>query len=84
MVVAVSRLGCSAVAAAHTCHVSVELNGDLRLTIRDDGPGLPASPPGVELASMRDRAEELGRTCRIIFTEGEGTCVEALLPVATP
>jgi signal transduction histidine kinase len=69
---------------AHACRVSVELNGDLQLIIRDDGSGFPTSAPGVGLTSMRDRAEELGGTCRVVFTEGEGTCVEAVLPVEAP
>jgi two-component system, NarL family, sensor kinase len=69
---------------AHTCHVSVALDGALHLTVRDDGSGLPASAPGVGLTSMRDRAEELGGRCRVVFTEGEGTCVEAQLPVEGP
>jgi two-component system, NarL family, sensor kinase len=69
---------------ARACHVSVALDGALHLTVRDNGSGLPASEPGVGLTSMRDRAEELGGTCRVVFTEGEGTCVEARLPVETP
>jgi signal transduction histidine kinase len=69
---------------ARHCRVSVALDGALRLTVRDDGSGLPASAPGVGLTSMRDRAEELGGTCRVVFTEGEGTCVEAVLPVEAP
>jgi signal transduction histidine kinase len=69
---------------AQTCHVSVALDGALHLTVRDDGSGSPASAPGVGLTSMRDRAEELGGTCRVVFTEGEGTCVEARLPVEAP
>ena len=69
---------------AHTCQVSVALDGALHLTVRDDGSGLPASAPGVGLTSMRDRAEELGGTCRVVFTEGGGTCVEAQLPVEAP
>jgi len=71
-------------AAATTCRVSVVLNGSLYLTVSDDGAGVPASPPGAGLASMRERAEELGGTCTVVFREGEGTRVEAVLPVKPP
>jgi signal transduction histidine kinase len=71
-------------AAATTCRVSVELNGSLFLTVSDDGTGVPVSPPGVGLASMRERAEELGGTCNVVFREGKGAQVEAVLPVKTP
>jgi two-component system NarL family sensor kinase len=71
-------------ADAATCHVSVELNGSLQVTVRDDGSGIPVGTPGVGLSSMRDRAEELGGECVVVFREGEGTSVEATLPVGSP
>ena len=61
----------------------VELNGNLQVTVRDDGSGTPAAAPGVGLASMRDRMEELGGECTVVFREGEGTSVEATLPVGS-
>jgi two-component system, NarL family, sensor kinase len=64
--------------------VSVELDGSLHVTVRDDGSGVPARTPGVGLGSMRARAEELGGGCTVVFREGEGTCVEATLPVGSP
>jgi signal transduction histidine kinase len=68
-------------AGAGTCAVLVEERDGLRVTVRDDGVGLPARPPGVGLSSMRDRAEELGGTCDVTFEEGVGTTVVAVLPV---
>ncbi|HEU4423543.1 MAG TPA: histidine kinase [Pilimelia sp.] len=71
-------------AGAHRCDVHVELDGDLQVTVRDDGTGVPGAVPGVGLASMRERAEELGGSCVVTFREGVGTCVAAVLPVASP
>jgi two-component system, NarL family, sensor kinase len=68
-------------AGARTCQVDVRLNGSLYLSVRDDGTGVPAGAPGVGLASMRERAEELGGTCVVTFTAGTGTSVDAVLPV---
>ena len=54
----------------------------LEVTVADDGVGLPVTPvPGVGLASMRARAEELGGTCRIAPGAGGGTVVCAALPL---
>jgi signal transduction histidine kinase len=71
-------------AGARACHVAVELNGSLLVTVRDDGSGVLAGSPGVGLTSMRNRAEELGGECLVVFREGEGTSVEATLPVGSP
>ncbi len=51
--------------AKHCC-VRLSLLGDLYLEVTDDGRGLPdkAIRAGVGLTSMRERAEELGGTCR--------------------
>jgi signal transduction histidine kinase len=69
-------------AGAEQCRVSVELNRSLCLTVQDDGCGVPSSAPGAGLTSMRERAEELGGTCTVIFREGTGTSVQAVLPVS--
>jgi signal transduction histidine kinase len=61
----------------------------LRLTIEDDGVGLPAGrpgcpegrPAGVGLASMRERAEELGGGLAVEPRPGGGTRVAAVLPL---
>jgi len=63
--------------------VRIALNGGLRLEIRDDGAGLPRDVrAGVGLASMRERAEELGGTCVVENVPQGGTLVTALLPLA--
>jgi signal transduction histidine kinase len=52
------------------------------LSIEDDGVGLPASRRvGVGLASMRERAEELGGTFTIQPRPGGGTGVQVVLPL---
>jgi signal transduction histidine kinase len=73
--------------AAETCSVSLSRDEQaLLLRIRDTGNGLSPTPPaGVGLASMRERAAELGGTCTLTSTPGVGTVIEARLPLtATP
>ncbi|GAA3844802.1 hypothetical protein GCM10022226_79960 [Sphaerisporangium flaviroseum] len=56
--------------------------GELRLSVRDDGVGLPGDVrSGVGLPSMRERAAELGGTCSITRPADGGTLVEVVLPV---
>lgn len=56
---------------------------ELRLLVRDDGRGLPAPRrPGVGLASMGERATELGGSCRVVPRPEGGTDVLARLPLA--
>ena len=67
---------------ADTCLVCLALDGNLCLTIADDGLGLPKTvTPGVGLVSMRERAEELGGTFTIHPRRGGGTKVEVSLPL---
>lgn len=55
----------------------------LELEISDDGQGLPDDyRAGVGIASMRERAEELGGTCEIERVDSRGTRVRASLPFA--
>jgi signal transduction histidine kinase len=55
----------------------------LMLEIVDDGVGLPAQPrPGVGLASMRERAEELGGACLVNPRKPSGVQVLAQLPIS--
>lgn len=55
----------------------------LRLTVRDDGTGIPADAVGgVGLRSLRERAAELGGTLEIVAAEGGGTEIRAALPLA--
>ncbi len=67
---------------AEHCVVSLALDGNLCLTIRDDGQGLPeVVTPGVGLVSMRERAEELGGAFVIFSRQVGGTQVEVRLPL---
>ncbi|WP_449065003.1 sensor histidine kinase [Planomonospora algeriensis] len=74
-------------ARARTIRVSLErsgqLSGQLSVRVSDDGVGVPAGRrSGVGLASMRERASELGGTCLITSPPEGGTVVEAVLPLA--
>ena len=70
-------------ARAKVCVIRLEMNDALYLEIRDDGDGLPVDcQPGVGLASMRERAVELGGRFEIESDPGKGTIVSVLLPVS--
>jgi two-component system, NarL family, sensor kinase len=70
-------------AEAGNCTVHLAVNGALELEIVDDGVGLPPwHRAGVGLASMRERAAELGGTCSVERLPAGGTRVQACLPVA--
>jgi signal transduction histidine kinase len=70
-------------AHAHNCTVHLDVNGALELEIVDDGLGLPHDHrAGVGLASMRERAAELGGTCSVERRLPGGTRVRAHLPLA--
>lgn len=75
-------------AAARECSVRLSLDeaaGRLRLEIQDDGHGLsPKRGRGVGIASMRERAEELGGSCVTESPPAGGTRVRATLPCTTP
>jgi len=75
-------------AGARTCTVRLGLDraaGALALEILDDGRGLsPDRRAGVGLASMRERAEELGGTWMIGPAPAGGTRVFARLPLPLP
>jgi len=72
-------------AGARTCTVTVEVRDDaVELRVDDDGRGLPLPlVPGVGIAGMRERAEELGGTLTVLPSRpgGPGTSVVAVLPV---
>jgi len=69
-------------AQARTCVVHLSLLDGLQLEITDDGVGLPTElHAGVGLLSMRERAAELGGSCVIETTPGQGTHVLVKLPL---
>ena len=69
-------------ARASRASVQIETGAELRLTVADDGRGLPADyRTGVGLSSMRERAEELGGTFKTVSDRGAGTTVEVRLPL---
>jgi signal transduction histidine kinase len=69
---------------ADTCVVRISVNSDLELEVVDDGRGLPSDyRSGVGIASMRERAEELGGSCAVEQIDGRGTRVHARLPLAS-
>jgi two-component system, NarL family, sensor kinase len=69
--------------ASHA-QVRLAMDGDsLVVAVTDDGTGIPGNvSPGVGLASMRERADELGGTLQLESQRGQGTTVIARLPVA--
>ena len=69
-------------AQAHTCHVRLAVSDGLVVEVSDDGMGFPAQyNTGVGISSMRERAAELGGTCRVESTVGEGTHILVRLPL---
>jgi len=68
-------------AGARTCIVRLEVENGLQVEITDDGRGLNGGMPGVGLASMRERAAELGGSCVVEAASGGGTLVRARLPM---
>jgi signal transduction histidine kinase len=73
-------------AAAAEARVAVtHHDGELRLTVRDDGAGFAAGwwgrPPGLGLVSMEERVRLLGGTLRVRSRPGAGTEVVACIPL---
>jgi signal transduction histidine kinase len=68
---------------ARRCALGLQLREDgLELLVEDEGRGLASEVrPGVGLASMAERAAELGGACSVGPREGGGTRVRAWLPV---
>jgi PAS domain S-box-containing protein len=61
--------------------------GQLVLTVRDDGSGIVPGAPrsnGIGLVSMRERATALGGQLRVASIPGRGTTIEVTLPLETP
>jgi signal transduction histidine kinase len=69
-------------AAATRCGIRVcEQAAMLHLVVEDDGSGEPPARSGHGLATMRQRAEELGGSCEVRFRPGSGTTVTAEFPL---
>jgi len=67
---------------AHRCELRLTNEDGLTIEIVDDGRGLPPEHRvGVGIASMRERAVELGGRCEIDSRPGGGTRVRAWLPI---
>jgi two-component system NarL family sensor kinase len=67
---------------AQHCVVRFTRGDELCLEVVDNGCGIPrAVRAGVGMASMRERAEELGGTCAVAAIPTGGTCVTARLPL---
>ena len=88
MEVAAYRIGAEAVtnvarhANANHCLLRISMNGALEVQVVDDGVGTGATwMPGVGLASMRERASELGGTLSVEASPEGGTRVLAKLPL---
>jgi signal transduction histidine kinase len=75
----------NAIRHAETPSIEVRLvsaDGHLRLSVRDFGRGLPASPDaGYGLRNMRDRARLLGAELKFESIRGKGTTVVVDLPM---
>jgi signal transduction histidine kinase len=68
-------------AGAQHVEVRVEVGDRLRLTVRDDGRGIPEDASRSGLHNMRRRAEELGGSCVVDSAPGAGTTVAWQVPL---
>ncbi|MCR6032885.1 GAF domain-containing protein [Nocardioides sp. zg-579] len=72
-------------AAPSAIDVSLVVDGDqVSLTVRDDGRGIPPDVVESGLANMRHRAADLGGTCEISSSPGQGTTIEWRVPLTVP
>ncbi|GGU56823.1 sensor histidine kinase [Lentzea flava] len=69
-------------ADARTCQVRLWFDAELRVEVVDDGVGAAEVSTGVGLASMRQRASDLGGECRVEPGLGGGTRLAAALPLS--
>jgi two-component system NarL family sensor kinase len=68
---------------AGSCSLTLGINGGLELDVVDDGVGLGSGAPedGVGIASMKERASELGGALTVNNVRGGGTLVHMTLPL---
>ncbi len=71
---------------AHAQHASISLTrqqDSIHLHVRDDGCGYDSSQryPGTGIVGMRERANSLGGTMKILSQPGRGTSIEAIIPL---
>jgi signal transduction histidine kinase len=66
---------------ARRCTLRIACNGDLMVEVRDDGSHAGDWQAGVGMASMRERAAEVGGVCEIGPTREGGGRVSARLPL---
>ena len=72
-------------AQAKNCSLCLAVTDHVELDVTDDGVGIPARhPAGVGLATMRERAIELGGATTIGSMDPHGTRVHATLPLGVP
>lgn len=71
-------------ADARNCRITVRRGRDLTIEVTDDGVGIVGPVrAGVGLASMRDRAGELGGDCEVVPAHPHGTSVRVHFPAAS-
>ncbi|MGW6933260.1 sensor histidine kinase [Lentzea sp. NPDC054927] len=68
-------------ADARTCQVRLWFDVELHAEVVDDGVGTAEVSHGVGLASMRQRASELGGNCRVESGRDGGTRLAAAIPL---
>ncbi|MFD5537991.1 sensor histidine kinase, partial [Streptomyces sp. NPDC127079] len=69
-------------AHAHRAAVTLTTDGrEIRLTVRDDGVGIPSGGRRSGLRNMAERAEQLGGTLEVVCAGGGGTTLEWHVPL---
>ena len=69
-------------ARASAVHVELKVeNGVVEASIRDDGVGGADPDRGSGLVGLKDRVEALGGTIETVSPAGQGTCLQARIPV---